>query len=329
MAMQGLRCLVRHGLVTQQLLADFTEIFRDNNYSGSKVRYSHGFAVLPALLPNLQHLYLKCIKAFMEAEHDKFTLQYLTGLQTLSLDVPSNGRWTRLMLSGRLTALLSLSLTMSHMDVKPFLLAPSMRRLTLLTDLSLCRFCSFRRQLEYVLDNLADVLSYFSLLQSLSLDDMMDYIPQELSQLHLLHSLTVEGLRLDFKWHTSLCSYCKLTKLTLTRGGFFCGDDWLENCQALASLPRLSSILLTDLGEVAVAEWAFSTLLTSLGIIVCTLLTIPDALVILTSVQSLCLGNSYMTELPSGPHLQHLTELDLSNANVKELQPSLSMAVLL
>ena len=75
----------------------------------------------------------------MVAEQDLFSLQILTCLQTLRLDVASNGEWDLSTLSPlqHLTALKQLHVLVHDLRPGPMLVAPGLSQLTFLTSLSL------------------------------------------------------------------------------------------------------------------------------------------------------------------------------------------------
>ena len=102
-------------------------------------RYLHGVNVLPALVPNLQHLSLSCEKGFMIAEKDLFSLQILTQLTSLHLNVASDGSWDMQTMSllQHLTALKQLGMEVRGLGAGPMILAAELGKLALLTRLSL------------------------------------------------------------------------------------------------------------------------------------------------------------------------------------------------
>lgn len=137
--------LLQHGAAAIQLNADFNgalykeelcDTLRPNCWS----RYDHGFNVLPMLLPNLRHLLLSSFTGFMVAKHDLYSIQtHLTHLQTLDLDLKSDGRWNLQTLNSlcHLMALERLQLLVEGLIPKPMLLPAAPSRLSLLASLTL------------------------------------------------------------------------------------------------------------------------------------------------------------------------------------------------
>ena len=335
--LQITRWLKQHGDAVLDLDATFVrcaglEATSDRTYSW--LWYWHGVTELPALMPNLRHLSLTCEKNLMVAEQDLSSLQILTHLQTLRLNMASNGRWDYETMSPlqHLTALKRLDSWVKGLST--MFLAPGLGKLTLLTSLSLRQPWSFKSASTYDSERAGDVLGHLTSLQELTLQCLVDRIPPAFSHLQHLRTLTVSGVGEAwpaFSVQPSFSACRNLKYLRLFNFTAVAGAGWSEAWSALSALPALSDISLerVDLEALQGNGWAFGNILTLLSIVYCDLVEFPEALVSLTSLQSLSfdrtdLGN--LSELPAGPYLEQLTSLDLSNTALASFPAALSQA---
>ena len=142
-------------------------------------RYLHGASVLPALLPNL-HLKLSCEKGFMIAEQDLFSLQILTRLQTLHLNMASDGsgNMSTMKFLQHLTALRQLGVKVKGLGPTPMFLAPELGKLTLLTSVSMQQALSRQPERAYITDHAGDVIGHLTGLQELTMRCLVVQIGQ-------------------------------------------------------------------------------------------------------------------------------------------------------
>lgn len=274
----------------------------------------------------------------MVAEHDLFSIQTLTRLQTLELSMKSNGSWNLQTLDPlcSLTALESLDLFVEGLHPKPMLVTAALSRLSLLTKLYLhnnspdltddppCIYDSQRA---------GEVISSLVLLKHLALVCLIDSIPVLFSSLQHLENLMVTGSPEDWPDFTVPDSFSNCRKLTsLELQHFYASPervDWKANCSVLARLPALSRIRFecVDLADIQAESWAFSNNLTHLYISVSGLQEIPRALVSLTSLQELELSYiDHLADLPAGPYLERLTHLHLLHCNFDAMPVALARA---
>ena len=336
---QVLQWIAEHGLAALELDANFMRHTWEQSASGGRSlswhHYQHGVAVLPALLPNLQHLRLRCEKGFMVAEQDMFSLQILTCLQSLHLDVASDWKWELATMSPlqHLTALKQLGMVVHDLGPPPMLLAPELSKLTLLTSLSLEQAYS-GQGCVYESTHAGNVISSLTRLQILSLTGVLDRIPDGFSKLLNLRTLAIGGDREHwpgFSIQPSFRSCKKLTSVRLHTFTAVAGAGWLGACTALSGLPSLSDIKLDwiDLTELGSDEWAFGSSLTGLSITYGQMENFPAALLSLTTLQHLCLYQSDLedlSEFPSGPYLEHITSLDFCETKLPAFPEALSRA---
>ncbi|KAK9836474.1 hypothetical protein WJX74_001247 [Apatococcus lobatus] len=334
-----IRWLKQHGDAALELDAAFSrypEQPEPEVQSRSWTQYLHGANILPALLPNLQHLKLSCEKSFMVAERDLFSLQILTGLQKLRLVIASDASWNVDTLSPleHLTALQQLYMEVKDLGSGPMFLAPGLSKLTLLTSLSLRQALS--QQPDHIYDpyHAGGVIACLTGLQQLSLLGVIDRIPNAFSNLQHLRTLTVGGHGEEwpgFSVQPSISSCRKLEYLELQYFTAVAEAGWLDAWSALSGLQSLSDIFLesVDLDELASSEWAFGSSLTYLRIGSGYLENFPEALISLTSIRDLGFDMTNlenMLELPVGPYLQHLTSLDLCDTKLAAFPEALSQA---
>ena len=275
---------------------------------------------LPALMPNLRHLNLTCERSFMVAEQDLSSLQILTHLQTLRLNMASNGRWDYETMSPlqHLTALKRLDSWVKGLST--MFLAPELGKLTRLTSLSLRQPWSYKSASTYDSHRAGTVIGCLTSLQELTLQCLVDRIPPAFSGLQHLLRLTLSGVGEAwpaFSVQPSFSSCQNLKYIMLFNFAAVAGAGWSEAWSALSALPALTDVSLerVDLNALQGNEWAFGNKLTFLRMVHSGLRKFPEALVSLTSLQNLSfdrtdLGN--MSELPAGPYLEQLTSLEPS-----------------
>lgn len=335
------RWLSQHGAAVVQLNANFDgNMYKENTSEADGptcwVRYDYGFNVLPMFLPNLTCLKASSTAGFMVAEHDLFSVQTLTSLQTLDLAVESNGTWNLQTLDPlqNLKALRALVLIVEGLNPKAMLLTAALSRLSFLTSLDLYNESPDVRdsRCTYDTQTAGDVISSLVLLQHLGLKCLVDSIPESFSRLQQLEFLQVGGDQEawpDFVVPDSFSSCCKLTGLQLDLFAVYPESvDWLASCSVLAKLPSLSCFILdgVDLADIPAESWAFSNHLTSLYITISGLEKVPQALVSLTSLQELELSYNELVDLPAGPYLERLTQLHLSDCNFHAMPLALASA---
>ena len=338
--LQIMQWLKLHGDAAQEVDATFLrhpwEQHANEVEHRSWPRYLHGVNVLPVLLPNLQHLSLSCEKGFMTAEQDLCSLQFLTCLQSLRLNIASDGSWNRATMSPlqHLTALRQLDMEVHGMETGPMSLAPELGTLTLLTNLSLHQAWSYRTKCTYESNQAGVVIGCLTGLQSLSLISIVDRIPAAFSKLQQLRTLIISGDGEEWPSFSVQPSFSSCRNLSFLQLQSFMPESqagWLEACSALSALPSLSDIFMkcVDLGELEAHEWAFGSTLTSLRISDGCLWNFPEALVSLTALQHLSFDSTsleHVRELPVGPYLEHLTGLDLSDTKLPVFPEALFQA---
>ena len=335
--LQIIQWVAHHGSAAVELHAYFLiRLYDQPAGPRSWYHYQHGVNVLPALVPNLQHLTLVCEEHFMVAEQDLVGLQILTRLQTLHLIIASNGNWDLDTLSPlqHLTALEQLDMNIRGLETRPMLLAPEISRLTLLTALSLHRQCSGEEEVMYNSCNAGNVIGNLTRLQNLSATCLLDTIPDAFSRLQKLQTLSMGGADddwSDFSAQPSIRSCKELTSLSLQNFIIAAGATWLNACCGLSCLPSLSHISLDhiDLEAVASNEWAFGTSLRSLSFEAGCLQGFPEALLSLTTLQCLDLYQvdlEDLSEFPTGPYLEHITSLDLCETKLPAFPEALVQA---
>lgn len=338
MLSQILQWVAQHGAATLELNAHLSrrawEVSETGGQPLSWHHYQHGVNMLPALLPNLQHLRLCCEKGFMVAERDLFSLQILTGLQTLCLELASNGQWDLATLSPlqHLTALNQLEMVVHGLGPRPLLIAPELSRLTLLTSLSLDQGWS-AQGCVYDSHHAENVISNLTGLQRLSLSCVVNRIPDMFSKLQNLCTLAIGGdgdSWPGFSAQPSIKTCSTLTSLRLQNFTAMAGTGWLDAWSALAGLPSLSNVELKGVDlHVASNEWVFGSSLTSLKIMSGNVKNFPEALLSLTTLRDLSLCQSNLKDLPQFPggrYLEHLTSLDLCEAQLPAFPQALSRA---
>lgn len=340
--LQIIQWLAHHGSATLKLHARFGPSFwfYDQPLDGVGPRswhhFQHGVNVLPALVPNLQHLSLACEKGFMIAEQDLFSLQTLTRLQTLRLEIASNGQWHLETLSPlqHLTALEQLDMDVRRFGACPMSLAPGFSKLTLLTTLSLKQRSSPHHKIVYDTVHAGNVIGNLTRLQKLSVSRVLDRIPDAFSKLENLQTLSVGGADDDwpgFSVQPSISSCKHLSNLRLHSFSITSGTGWLSAWSALSGLPSLSKVRLAciDLEAVASNEWAFGSSITSLSIESGNLGGFPEALPSLTTLRHLNLYQLNLEGLPkfpAGPYLEHITSLDLCETRLPAFPGALVQA---
>ena len=260
----------------------------------------------------------------------------LSCLQTLQVNFHDAGQMDPCLFSPlqHLTALRSLNICLHHLQPGSVVLDASLSKLRLLTALRL--HCECSRVSEDMIHRsciAAEVISSFTLLQSLDLRCVFDRIPHQLSLLLNLQCLTI-GDRArakdlpNFSVQPSFSRCTKLTALCLNSFSIPREADWLGTMSALAGLPSLSNIELeeVDLNSIAADRWAFPSCQTNLDIACCELKTFPKAIVSQTSIRSLSLSANYLADLPAGPYLEHLTTLNITSNSFTSFLDSLSVA---
>lgn len=199
---QMIRWLAQHGNAVVQLTARFDgNMYKENISEASGptcwVRYDYGFNVLPMFLHNLTCLEVSSSADFKVVEHDLFSVQSLTCLQTLDLAVKSNGTWDLQTLDPlqNLKALRALALIVEGLNPKPMLLTAALSRLSLLTGLDLYNESPHAQDSHCTYDTqtAGDVISRLVLLQHLGLKCLIDTIPESFSRLQCLESLQLGG----------------------------------------------------------------------------------------------------------------------------------------
>ena len=172
-------------------------------------------------------------------------------------------------------------------------------------------------------------------LQNLSLTGALNKIPGSFSKLQDLRTLDVCGHASEewpyFSVQPSVSSCRKLTHLQLRTFAAATDAGWLDSWSALSGLPSLSELSLdsVDLQELESHEGAFGSSLTALRISSSYMKKSPRALIGLTSIRELDFNMTSLHEpsdLPEGPYLQHLENLDLSETNATPFPEASSRA---
>lgn len=323
--------LARRGSATTRLAACFSE-WHLHQPAGSCGTHDNqqALALLPEHLPNLRTLTLIAPSCCLVAEQSLGCLQTLTALQRLDLVIVSDGTWhhTTLEWLQHLPELVSIDLDVRGMGHRPLLLPPSLETLTELTLLALKR-ASPEDDYHYSTNNIAETVSKLTGLVHLSFTNVIDQFPADLSGLTNLESFTLEGID-EVQWPSlANCAVSSQGCNQDTEGAMVTpAADWLRTCQALACLPRLSEICFdeVDLSD-SYDHWALSNRLTSLSLVGCELSFLPGALVSLTALRELILAWNSFSELPTGPYLARLTELDLTGVPLLDFPKALCKAL--
>lgn len=328
----------QHGRAVLELNASMSQGGDENGPPTSWLYHHHGVNSFPALVPNLHHLRLDCQKSFMVAEQDLVSLQILTRLQTLSLDIESDGTWELDTLSPlqHLTALQQLNLMTHGLKSSPMLLASDLSKLVELTSLRLEQPYSGRLEYDYESENAGTVIGHLTRLQQLDLICIVDRIPASFSKLLDLQKLTIGGHCSGQDWphfsvQPSFTSCRRLTYLQLHDFAAVAGGEWVDAWVALSGLPLLSDIALewVNLNKLSADAMSFGHNLTSLRIATSFLQKLPDALAGLTSLRELDLDRTNLedlSEFPEGPYLRHLRSLDLCETMLPAFPEALSQA---
>ncbi len=264
---------------------------------------------LLANLPNVKFLkignWLPNGKRYLQEAGPILFLRSLSNLQMLDLEVLDDAVYLLEPL-GRLAGLQSLALR----DACCSLLLPfSLSKLTQLTNLQLhsIMHCPYADEVA------VRIIQHLINLQALCSHAVLSSIPERFKNLTALRCLSLSGFSNEqcFLRVPQDMAWCALTHLSLHDVP---GPYGWALAPLLATLAQIGTLLELDFGygadeEHSGKDWSFSPRLTRLTLRLCDLNAIPNAIISMTSLRHLDLGENLTMDLPDGPYLQRLEHL--------------------
>ena len=277
------------------------------------VAWPSGAADLLALLPNLKALKLYDTSSFFRAADDVKFLAQLTSLTRLKLTFGIHelafAQPTTSEPLCHLASLQSLTLNLHTYDRDAAIqLSEHLTKLTCLTHLAV----SGRYD-----HNVAELIPQLTSLQSLGLGCHLDQVPTSFAKLCHLQSLGLSSFQRygpAFSIPEALSSCQGLSSITLSEPSRNTLDEWSRFCRSFLCLPALRELRISNipLTYVPDGDWCFHPQLQSLSLAYCDIETCPTALRSLTGLTNLDICSNWLSELPAGPYLKNLVELEIS-----------------